>query len=415
MSESAPAANKPWRILLLVTAVSVLYVGLTYGFYTGIASRVPGANDYFSRWMGARELFLGNGDPYSDAATRQIQIGMYGRPARPDEDQVAFAYPLYAAFLTLPFVNMPYAWAESFWIALLMLLVGGVALTLARYFDWSLSPLGLLGLLAFTFLFYPVLRGIFLGQYTLMVFASLAGGIVLVGRGRDSWSGWVLALSTVKPHVALIALAVILSWALFHKRWRLLRGFFSAMALLLAFSFLLLPSWLSEFIGAVGAYQTYIQIGPPLQVLSQLFFPAPWAQAIVWLAALGLFGTLAAQWRRTIHSDWNAFLPTVELAMLVTTSVMIRTATTDQAMLLLLWIHWLARLGRAGYRRLAVLVGAGVVCIPWFVFLMTLSGNQEAPIATTTLVGLTLVAYWLLPLFRDMSLGPLGESGPVAA
>jgi hypothetical protein len=406
--------TKARQIPLLFATLLFLYFVLTYGFYAGIASRAPGANDYFSRWMGAREFFLRGIDPYSDAATQQIQIGMYGRLARADEDQVAFAYPLYAALFTLPFLNMPYAWAESFWIALLILLVGGVALALARYFHWSLSPLGLLGLLGFTFLFYPITRGIFLGQFTLVVLASLAGGIALVGWGRDGWAGWVLALSTVKPHVALIALGVVLSWALWHKRWRLLYAFFGAMALLLAFSFLLLPSWLSEFFAAVGAYQTYIQIGPPVQVLSELFLPAQWAQVVVWLVVLALLSALAIQWRQAIHSDWNAFLPTVELAMLVTTFVMIRTATTDQAMLLLIWIHWLARLTRAGYGRWAVLVGASIVCIPWFVFLITLAGSQEAPIATTVVVVLTLAAYWILPVFRDLPLSPLGESGRVA-
>jgi hypothetical protein len=177
----------------------------------------------------------------------------------------------------------------------------------------------------------------------------------------------------------------------------------------------MLPEWLGEFVGAVGAYQTYIQIGSPVQVLSELFLPSPWAQVVVWLAVLVLVGAIANQWRQTIHSSWNSFLPTVELAMLVTTAMMIRTATTDQAMLLLLWIHWLARLARTGKGRMAVVVGVSVVFFPWLVFLTTLTGSQEAPIATTTVVVLTLIGYRILSLLKDRSTRVLGESERVAA
>jgi hypothetical protein len=185
--------------------------------------------------------------------------------------------------------------------------------------------------------------------------------------------------------------------------------------LLLAFSFLMLPGWLGEFVGAVRAYQTYIQIGSPVQVLSELFLPSPWAQVVVWLAVLAFFGAIANQWRQTIHSSWNTFLPTVELAMLVTTAVMIRTATTDQAMLLLLWIHWLALLARSGNGGMAIFVAVGVVFFPWLVFLTTLTGSQEAPIATTTVVVLTLIGYRILSPLKDRSTLALGESERVAA
>jgi len=66
---------------------------MTHHFFT---SRFPGANDFFSRWEGARVFWQKGLSPYSREATLSIQIGMYGRPARPDEDQVLFAYPIVA-------------------------------------------------------------------------------------------------------------------------------------------------------------------------------------------------------------------------------------------------------------------------------------------------------------------------------
>jgi hypothetical protein len=318
---------------------------------------------------------------------------MYGRLARPDEDQVAFAYPLYAAFFVLPFIMLPYALAESFWIALLAMLVVCAVIVLTRFFDWYLSLFGLVTFIAFILAFYPVLRGIFLGQFTLLVFASFVFGLALLAQRRDESAGWVLALGSVKPHVAFIVLTVILVWGIAQRRWRLLCGFLSALALLVLAATLCLPNWLIEFIGAVGAYQSYIQIGSPLQVLCETLFPAGWASIIAAVLTIVLFGVLVYQLARTIRFGLPGFIPTVELAMIVTTLAMVRTATTDQAMLLVPWVHWLSHLARAGRYGWMWLVAGVVLVLPWVVFLSTLSGNQEAPIATATAATLTLIAY----------------------
>lgn len=386
------------KIVFILIVLLVFYFVLTYAFYVGVASRVAGANDFYSRWMGARAVFLKGQDPYSDAVTREIQMGMYGRLARIDEDQVAFAYPLYAAYFAAPLVALPYAWAESLWVAFLIMVLVGACILFARSVGWSLAPLGLLALLAIALTFYPALRGIFLGQYALLVFGSMAMGIAMLVWERDGLAGWVLAVSTVKPHVAVIALIVIFSWAVWHKRWRVLVGFISAMALLLGGSFLLLPSWFGEFIRALGEYKSYIQIGPPVQVIGELFLSPPWSE----IAAIGisilLIGWLIHRWRRTIGADVKSFLPTIELALIVTTAAMVRTATTDQTLLLLPWLHWLGELNHLGHRVMVVLIGISIIVIPWAIFLSTLVGNQEAPIATTSGVVLTLIGYFIMSL-----------------
>lgn len=373
-----------------------LYSLLTFAFYNGVASRVLGANDFYSRWMGARALFLAGKDPYSNAVTREIQIGMYGRPALADEDQVAFAYPLYASFLAAPLVALPYAWAESFWIAFLIFAIVGASILFARWVEWPQTPWGPLALLAFVLTFYPAQRGVFLGQFALLVYASLAIGIVLVAWEHDGFAGCFFAIATVKPHVAILALLVILSWAVWHKRWRVWVGFVSAMAFLLIASFLLLPNWLTEFFTALGAYQSYIQIGSPLQVLSGLLLGLPWSNFVTIALSATLFCVLLYKFWRTIGDGWREFFPTIELAIIVTTFAMIRTATTDQTLLLLLWIRRIAWLHRAGDRWWTILISIGIVAAPWVVFLITLKGNQESPIATTTTVVITIIASLIL-------------------
>src|ERR1700683_3354014 len=78
------------------------------------AGRPIGNNsDLYPRWLGARELLVHGRDPYSPAVTREIQTGFYGRPLNSQNpsdptDQVAFAYPLYVAYLLTPTLTLPF-------------------------------------------------------------------------------------------------------------------------------------------------------------------------------------------------------------------------------------------------------------------------------------------------------------------
>lgn len=382
-----------YQIILTGIGILILYAALAFGFYTNVATQTPGANDFYSRWMGTRLLFTRGLDPYSAEATREIQMGMYGRLARPDEDQVAFAYPLYAAFLAAPFVPFDYAVAESLWIAFLVLAVCAAGVITARLFELRLTPFVLAGLLLFVLAFYPTLRGLFLGQYTLLLFASFAFTLFLIARGYDGWAGVVLSFSMVKPHIAVLMVACLLVWCAWHKRWRVVGAFALALGAMSIAAMLFVPNWIFEFIGAVTAYQKYISIGPPLQVLCETFLPASVAGMTAWLGTLLLLVMLIYRTARTIRADLIGFIPTLELAMLITTLAMVRTATTDQTLLLIAWIHWFAVLQRARRGWWAVLAASVVVILPWAVFLTTLSGNLEAPIATTTAVILTTLAY----------------------
>jgi hypothetical protein len=162
--------------------------------------------------------------------------------------------------------------------------------------------------------------------------------------------------------------------------------------LVLAAATILLPSWLSEFLGALGKYTDYIQIGPPLQVWAEMLSPSDLSAVFTGIGVLVLAVAFLWKWARSITGTWHAYMPTIEFAMLFTTLAMLRTATTDQSMLLLLWISWFSTLFRTR-PALAFASATLILLVPWLIFLATLTGNQEAPIATTSAVGLTLAGY----------------------
>lgn len=86
-------------VAFLLVALFLLQSYLIYSLFT---SQIPSGNDFYSRWRGTRALLLEGKDPYSEEVTLEIQKGMFGRPARGDEDRVAFAYPLYVSLFILP-------------------------------------------------------------------------------------------------------------------------------------------------------------------------------------------------------------------------------------------------------------------------------------------------------------------------
>src|SRR5574337_866955 len=107
--------SRRWIVMLALAAVAALaiYTWITHDVFT---SRVPGANDFFSRWAGARLFFTRGWDPYGTDTSLWIQNAIYRHPAQPNEDPSLFAYPFYTVFLVAPYALLPtYAWAQASW------------------------------------------------------------------------------------------------------------------------------------------------------------------------------------------------------------------------------------------------------------------------------------------------------------
>lgn len=390
-----PAGNAP-RWLLVVLLLTILYGALAWGIYNGLTVRAPGANDFYSRWMGARALVLRGQNPYAEEVTREIQLGMYGRLAHPTEDQVAFAYPLYAAYVAAPLVWLAYPLAQALWMALLVIAVVAGALALAVVNRVVISPIALASIVLGVLVFYPTVRGIFLGQYVLLVFALIALACLAIATGHETTAGVLLALATIKPQPIVLLLPCILFWAWVNGRRRLVWSVLVTLALLIGSSFLLVPTWVSDFMGGLRNYAEYLPIGPPAETLLRLLVPQPYAgigTIIVSAVLLVWMGILV--WRNRM-TGWFEFQPTLGFVALVTTLIAVRIGSPDQELLLILWMAWLSAWCREKRWLWIALAVAFLLFVPWSVFLTTLQGNQEALVVSTILPWFTLgVFVWL--------------------
>jgi len=380
------------RLVLSGALVAAFYLMFALGIYTGLTRYVLGANDFYSRWQGARALLLRGENPYSDAVTREIQMGMSGRLALPGEDQVAFAYPLYVAFPVAPFVTLPYAFAQAFWMALLMLAIVGGAIALFRLYRAPRRPAILSMLLLSVLIFYPSVRGIFNGQVTILSFFFIAVALWAIDAQADVAAGILLALATIKPQPPILLLPIILVWAWRQGRTKIVASALIALCILVAVAMLLVPTWLMDFLQGLHQYAAYEPIGPPIQILGEMISPgAGFLFAVVF--SLVLLGWLARQAALTLDSAWGAFQSTIGLTAIVSTWMAGRMGTPDQVLLLIPWSQWLAvRLRRGEYGWAG---GAGLILLllPWLVFLATLRGNAEDPNIALVLPVVSLGAF----------------------
>jgi hypothetical protein len=376
--------------------VLVLYLLLAYGIHTSLTSRVLGANDFYSRWYGARALFLRGQNPYSIEVTQGIQMGMLGRLATPEEDQVAFAYPLYAAFLVFPLVALAYPQAQALWMAALILAVVGGVLIILRGYRVQMTPRLLILLVIGTLFLYPSARAILLGQFAIVSFLFLALACWAILARQDVPAGVFLALATVKPQTAALLVPFIVGWALLRKRWHLAASATGSLVAISALACLWVPDWPIEFFKALFNYSGYIRVGAPVQTMLSLVLPPEFAGPGAVVLGLSLVVLAGVEWLRASDDIRSAF----NFTALATACTAIRIGSSDQVLLLFPWLFWLSSLWRSGNHVGAMLLGLGLVVVPWVVFVGTVRGDAEDPVVTIVLPIVTLVLYAAIRLAK---------------
>lgn len=380
----------------MATVIVAVYLLLAYGTYSTFTSQLAGGNDFYPRWLGTRTFILEGRDPYSVDVTSEIQYGMYGRLAREDEDQVAFAYPFYVSLFVLPFALLPYPLAQACWLSMLVLAALAALILTIQTLDWRPSAPGLLGLGLWVVLFYPTLRSIVLGQFSIMVLALVALTLWALHRGSPFLAGCSLALSTVKPQMVFLIVPFLLcsAWTRGHRR--AVFSFFLTMAVLLIATSAMLPTWIPSFLSGLTSYESYTSIyregRSPLGVLISYLVPAGLTSPITALVSVGLGGYVLYAWGRTLRRG-DPSCRVLLLISIVTLLLPAQTGTANQVLLLLPILYWLAEPGISRIPKGAVnsllLVG------PWLLFLLTFAQrNGEHAIVSVPLPLAALGLLW---------------------
>lgn len=305
--------------------------------------------DFYPIWLTSREALLHHRDPYSPEITRQIQIGLFGRPldvrnpAAPP-DYRAFSYPAFTGVLLWPLALMPFP-AVRIVLALLLPMLTGLSIPLwLRALHLRASPITLTALILLTLSSYAVLEGLFAEQMGLLVGFLLAASLAALVRRRLFLSGSLFALTLIKPQMILLVAAYLLLWGLtqWRTRWRFAAGFVAISAALLAASLLVWPHWIPEWLRIIFGYRQYST--PPLA--SYLLGNQLGSRLGPLLIAVLLLSALAVAYRnRHAPATSSEFALTISLLLAVTVITLLP--------------------GHAVYDHVVLLPGVSLIALSW--------------------------------------------------
>lgn len=217
-----------------------------------------------------------------------------------------------------------------------------------------------------------------------LVYLAMMASLWVLERRYDVLAGALLAITTMKPQMSFLLIPWMLWWAAWRRRWGIWKGFALAMALLVGVSFLLVPTWLGGFVDDVRNYDVISATDYRSLTWIVLRHVLGLGQ-VAEIIGVGMFLAYALweMWRGR-QADWDGFLWTTALVLILTHFIAPRTATTHYTILLLPLFAWFARLQKKsqGQADLAVVgIELALLVGQWVIFLTTLQGDYEtAPV-----------------------------------
>ena len=293
----------------------------------GLGNGYSFGNDFYQVWLTSRQWLRQGHDLYSPEMTREIQIGLYGRPLDPNRrgdpvDRRVFPYPAFTDLLFWPAAEFPFESVRLAVVCVLGALTFASVLLWLRAFDWQLNAKWVAVILLLTMSSYPALEALFAAQLGLLVAFLLAASLVALQRSRFLLAGILMAVSTIKPQVTALAVLYFLIWSAhdWRARGRFYLGFFATLGLLVGASLAVIPQWIRSWTHTVLAYRHYNP--PPLvtEVLTSPLGPRWSAPATLVLTAASIVIAILLAWRNRAAAFGSfAFWVTLGVLLSITT------------------------------------------------------------------------------------------------
>jgi hypothetical protein len=272
---------------ILAGLLMIVVVGGLYWVNLQFSKNNPGGNDFLVHYVGTRSFLFDGISPYSDEVATRIQLAAYGHLAQGMEHELRVAYPLYSVILFAPFsLISDYQVSRAIWMTVLEL--GLVAMTFLSFelMDWK-PPLWVQGIfLLFSMIWYHAVRGVVNGNAVILIALALTSILLLMKNERDKASGILLAFTTIKPHLVILVIPLILIWSVYHKRWQVLFWFGGTLVGLVLTGMILLPDWISQNLWEILKYPAYNPAGTLAAVLGE-WMPGISTQ-LKWSIGIGL-------------------------------------------------------------------------------------------------------------------------------
>ena len=195
----------------------------------------------------------------------------------------------------LPFTFLPFEKAAFLWLLTNILVLSATAFLL-----WKDVKIKIWIPLLAVFTFPMTLLSLYVGQINTLVLFGLAVFISLKKSEYQYLRGIGLALTTIKPHLVILTLPLIILDCIYKKQWKILIGFFGSLLVCSIILFAFYTSWPISFWHLVSSGMNTIRETPTLSGLLAFVTGQTWGK---WLWIPGLV-VLFTTWR--IEKDkWN--------------------------------------------------------------------------------------------------------------
>ena len=294
----------------------ILLVGLTWMNLRYVSQDV-GKNDFLPRWAGTRWFMVRGWSPYSVETTLDIQDMIYGRHARPSEDQGYYLYPFYSVLIYTPFsLAGNYTLARAIWMTVLQISLFGVMLASLSLSRWRPRVWIFMLLLGFVLFWFHSVIALLDSNLLILCTLFMVLSFLSIRSGNDVLGGFLIAIASVRPETMFLVIVFVLIWAISHERWQLFWSVLATIGFLVATGSLFIPDWTLQNIRQVYAYYSHAFVNNPRSLLTY-WLPGVGNQ-LGWAFTLLMAGMLLWEWRAVLHQGFRWFLWTSYLTLAAT-------------------------------------------------------------------------------------------------
>ena len=389
------------EIRLLVLALILLACLLALNLY--LARTLPGGEQFFQRWTGARAFLVEQIEPYSTTVAERTQDVAYGRQAFSSEYPYVLNDPFYIVMLYIPLALFSdFAIARGLWMLLSEVAIVAMLYSLIRSLEWEPPGWLYIALMMFGLFGYYSLAAIGSGTPAVVITFLIFAIVYSLRTFSDELAGALLFLIAYQWEVGALFFLFIVIFMIANKRWKILTGFGMSLAILLAISFLVYPGWGLPYIR--GVLSDWYRSGSlTFGHIASAWFPNARFSIGFWTALL-LGIILFLEWIGSVDAHFRRIIWTVCLSLAVTPLAGFAIFPSNHVVLLpaliliimLVWERWTHQ--RVLYTVLVITVG---FLVPFWLYLRVIAGYPKIyselltllpPIAT--IIGLYWMRWW---------------------
>ena len=225
-----------FKNIVALTLFIILIIGVLI-FPIPIQSNI-GSGDFRPYWSSS--FLLRNGQDFSDLSNMD-SIERSQTNWRESYTMSAWFAPT-GNLILLPYTFLPFAHAVYYWLITNILVVFLSAILL-----WQRIKIHIWIPLGVSFTYSATLVSLYMGQVNTLVMLGLSLFIFFSAKKHDFLAGACLILLTIKPHLVILTLPLLILNTIWQRKLKVFAGFMSALVVCALILWDVYPRWLNSF------------------------------------------------------------------------------------------------------------------------------------------------------------------------